>query len=293
MTVDRVERERRWMVRRRLEGWKIDEIAEALQVSEKTVDRWCSVHRKQGWGGLVVKSKTPHSFHRTPEATVNLVLKLRRERNWGPCKIEGYLRNYGKGRVLPVGHNTIRRIIIAAGLNHPIDKPRKVWGRRRFEREHSNSLWQTDFKMTEKDEWMISYLDDHSRFVPGSEIHYDPTGEHAIHLLEDCIHQYGKPDQVLTDQGTQFYPARGEISAFTEFCTGNGIDHITASIRRPSTIGKIEAFHKAYKYEAWMFATHHEFIHYWNYERPHQGIKYLYPADVYFKDLKKGTHVRG
>lgn len=46
--MDRVEKRRRWMVRRRLEGWKIDRIAEALRVSEKTVDRWCSIHRKQG-----------------------------------------------------------------------------------------------------------------------------------------------------------------------------------------------------------------------------------------------------
>jgi putative transposase len=147
--------------------------------------------------------------------------------------------------------------------------------------------------MTEKDEWMISYLDDHSRYVPGSEIHYDPTGEHAIHLLEECIHQYGKPDQILTDQGTQFHPARGDQSAFTEFCSGNDIQHIIASVRRPSTIGKIEAFHKAYEAEAWMFNTHQEFIYYWNYERPHQGIHYLYPADIYFRDLKKGTHVGG
>jgi hypothetical protein len=41
-----------------------------------------------------------------------------------------------------------------------------------------------------------------------------------------------------------------------------------ATVRRPSTIGKIEAFHKAYESEAWMFKTHEEFVHYWNYERP-------------------------
>jgi hypothetical protein len=28
----------------------------------------------------------------------------------------------------------------------------------------------------------------------------------------------------------------------------------------------------------------------WNYERPHQGIGYPYPADIYFKDL---THYSG
>ena len=290
--MDRVEKRRRWIVRRKLEGWKISEIAEALRVNEKTVDRWCSIHRKYGWAGLAVKSKTPHTYWKTPQATVELILRLSRGRNWGPCKIEGYLKNYCR-EATPVGHNAIHRILVKAGLNNPILAQRKIWGKHRFQRPYSNNLWQSDFKMTDSDEWMISYLDDHSRFVPGSEIHHDPTGERAIQLLEDCIHQYGKPDQVLTDQGTQFHPARGTHSAFTEFCSGNGIEHIMASIRRPSTIGKIEAFHKAYTCEAWMFNSHQEFIRYWNYERPHQGIGYLYPADIYFRDIKKGTHVGG
>jgi transposase InsO family protein len=291
--MDNVEKRRRWIVRRRLDGWKIVEIADALRVNEKTVDRWCSVYRKYGWEGLHVKSRAPHSFYRTPQGTVEVVLGLRRERNWGPCKIEGYLRNYGGEGLVAVGHNAIHRILVEAGLNRPIEKPRRVWGKRRFQRPYSNELWQADFKMTDEDEWMISYLDDHSRFVPGSEVHPDPTGEHAIRLLVDCIHQYGKPDQILTDQGTQFHPPRGDLSAFTEFCSGKGIEHIMASVRRPSTIGKVEAFHKAYESEAWMFKTHEEFVHYWNYERPHQGIRYLYPADVYFKHFKKGTHVGG
>jgi len=291
--MDRVEKRRRWIVRRRLEGWKINRIAEALRMSEKTVDRWCSIHRKHGWEGLRVKSRTPHTYWETPQETVELILQLRREWSWGPCKIEGYLKNYGDEALVAVGHNTIHRILIEAGLNHPIAKPRKVWGKRRFQRPYSNNLWQSDFKMTDSDEWMISYLDDHSRFVPGSEIHHNPTGDHALHLLKDCIYQYGKPDQILTDQGTQFHPARGDLSDFAEFCSGNGIEHIMASVRRPSTIGKIEAFHKAYVQEAWMFKTHQEFIHYWNYQRPHQGIRYLYPADIYFRDLKKGTHVGG
>ncbi len=137
---------------------------------------------------------------------------------------------------------------------------------------------------------MISFLDDHSRFIPGSRVHHNPTAEHAIRLLEESMKEYGKPDQILTDRGTQFYPARGGRSEFTEFCSGNGIEHIVTSVRRPSTIGKIEAFHKAYTCEAWIYGTHKEFVNYWNYERPHQGIGYLYPADVYFRDL---THHSG
>jgi putative transposase len=216
---------------------------------------------------------------------VKLILELRRSKHWGPNKIEGYLRNYRvQDGITPVSHRTIHRILVEAGLNNPIPVPRRIWGKRRFEREHSNSLWQADYKLTDEDEWMISYLDDHSRFIAGSRIHHNPTAEHAIKLLEESVKRYGKPDQILTDRGTQFYPARGGGSEFTEFCSGNGIEHIVASVRRPSTIGKIEAFHKAYVCESWMFPTHEGFVSYWNYERPHQGIGYLYPADVYFRD---------
>jgi transposase InsO family protein len=282
--MDRTEKRRRWIVHKRLEGWKVQDIATALRTSEKTVDRWCSVYRKHGWAGLAVKSHRPHTIHRTLQQTAELILQLRRTRNWGPCRIEGYLRNYNKQS--RISHTTIHKILVQAGLNNPIPKPRRVWGKRRFQRPHSNSLWQADFKLTEHDEWMISFLDDHSRFIPGSRIHHNPTAEHAIKLLEESVKEYGKPKQVLTDRGSQFYPARGGISEFTEFCSGNGIEHIVASVRRPSTIGKIEAFHKAYVYEAWMYPSHQSFVTYWNYEMPHQGIGYLYPADVYFRDLR-------
>jgi len=36
--MDQTLRRRRWIIRRKLEGWKVNEIADALRVSEKTVD---------------------------------------------------------------------------------------------------------------------------------------------------------------------------------------------------------------------------------------------------------------
>jgi len=67
--MDRVEKRRRWMARRRLEGWRINRIAEALRVNEKTVDRWCSIHRKYGWECLRVKSKALYTYWKTPQET--------------------------------------------------------------------------------------------------------------------------------------------------------------------------------------------------------------------------------
>ncbi len=182
--------------------------------------------------GLRLKSRKPHRYYKTPQETVDLVLELRRTKHWGPNKIEGYLRNYRAEGVKPVSHRTIHRILVQARLNNPIAIPRRVWGKHRFEREHSNSLWQADYKLTMNDEWMMSILDDHSRFIPGSRIHHNPTAEHAIRLLGESVKRYGWPDQVLTDRGTQFYPARDGQSMFTEYCTGNGIQHIHTRRRR-------------------------------------------------------------
>jgi transposase InsO family protein len=75
-------------------------------------------------------------------------------------------------------------------------------------------LWQADFKLCNDDFWMISYQDDHSRFVTGSVKIYSPTGENAILLLDRAVRRFGIPRQILTDQGTQFKPARGEIISF-------------------------------------------------------------------------------
>ena len=133
---------------------------------------------------------------------------------------------------------------------------------------------------------MVSYQDDHSRFITASTKIWDPTGENAITLLEMAVRRYGVPEQVLTDQGTQFKPARGELSWFTSHCEKLGIQHITASKRRPTTIGKIEAFHKAYETESHLFNQHWSFIRYYNYTRPHEALNYLTPATIYFKDRK-------
>jgi transposase len=159
--LDYVLRRRRWIIHRRLESWKIKEIADALRINEKTADRWLSVHRKLGWEGLNIKSRRPHRHYRMSQSTVSLILELRRSKHWGPCKIEGYLKNYRLEGITPVSHRTIHRILVKAELNNPISTPRRVWDKRRFQREHSNSLWQADYKLTSQDEWMISYLDDH------------------------------------------------------------------------------------------------------------------------------------
>jgi transposase InsO family protein len=71
------------------------------------------------------------------------------------------------------------------------------------------SLWHTDWYLIEDDrwrgKWLIAYPDDASRFIVGYGIFDEATTENAISILDDCTNRYGKPLEILTDHGSQFY----------------------------------------------------------------------------------------
>lgn len=271
---------KRWIIRERLEGQPITAICVQSRISRKMFYYWWNRYQAEGWKGLEEKPRGRPCGPGIDGSLKKKVIKLRKRYDWGPNKIAGYLEHRG----FTVDHHKVYDVICKAGLNHPITEPRKTWGTKRFQREHCNSLWQADFKLCSDDYWMISYQDDHSRFITGSVKIWSPTGENALQLLEKAVKRYGVPEQVLTDQGTQFKPARGGTSEFAMHCQELGIEHITASVRWPTTIGKIEAFHKAYEVESHLFNQHWSFIRYYNYTRPHEGLNYLTPAEIYLKD---------
>jgi putative transposase len=274
-----LDRLKAWIIIKKLQGWSVTEICTSAKISRDMFYRWWNRYQAEGKDGLKEKLRGRPKGSDMEDSLKKKAIKLRERYEWGPNKIAGCLKLKGYA----IDHNQAYHVICEAGLNHPISEPRKTWGTKRFQREHCNSLWQADFKLCNDDYWMISYLDDRSRFITGSIKIWNPTGENAMLLLDRAVKRYGAPKQILTDQGTQFKPARGEISAFDMHCTELGIEHITASVRRPTTCGKIEAFHKAYEVESHLFKEHWSFIRYYNYTRPHEGIGYLTPAEIYLK----------
>lgn len=274
-------RKRMWIIRRKeKDDWDVKRICAHARISRDTFYYHWNNYRRNGPEGLELKSKRPLNVRSAGQELVGKVIGLRKQFRWGPNKIAGYLRNKG----MPIGDMTAYRILCRSGLNNPLDYQRRTWGNRRFERTASNSLWQADFMLTDRDLWMLTFIDDHSRFVVGSKIYDDATSENVIRLLCGCIRAFGHPREILTDQGTQFHSVRGGMSELDRFCVGRDILHIVASKRRPTTTGKIEAFHKSYQLESPMFKTHGKYLRYYNYRRPHQSLGYLYPADIYFKD---------
>lgn len=82
---------------------------------------------------------------------------------------------------------------------------------------------------------VIAYLDDASRFIVGYGIFDEATTENAISVLDDCINVYGKPLELLTDHGSQFYANFGVMKAvgmskFRQYLIDKKINHILGRV---------------------------------------------------------------
>jgi len=271
---------RSWCMRRRGEGASVREICTAAQIPRRTFYNWWSRYQQHGLEGLKPRSRAPHTLHKTNPNIVENVIALRKEKGWGPQLIAGYLRTRG----VKVGSMTVYRVLRRTGLNHPLEKPRTKRTYKRWQRKHPNSLWQCDLKLVDA-RWLITILDDHSRTVTASRIFKEGSAENAVWLLDQAIHEYQKPREILTDHGSQFWSVRRGESRFDTYCQQQRIRHIFGGIGKPTTLGKIERWFRTYDLEHARFQLHWKFVEYYNYERPHMASNYSTPAEVYFGDV--------
>jgi transposase InsO family protein len=166
----------------------------------------------------------------------------------------------------------------------------------RFERARPNQLWQTDLftfllKRENRRVWMVAFMDDNSRFIVGYGIYASSSGALVREVLEAAIANFGAPEELLSDNGTQYHTWRGK-SAFTQLLDRRGIKHIVARPRHPQTLGKIERFWGTLWRELLESAIFQglddarrrvgHFIDHYNFQRTHTGIGGLVPADRYF-----------
>jgi hypothetical protein len=134
-------------------------------------------------------------------------------------------------------------------------------------------------------------MDDHSRFLTGYGLYASQSAVLVLEVVRAAIGVYGPPQEILTDNGTQYVTWRGK-GVFTREMEKRGIRQIVASPHRPQTLGKIERFWGTLWrecVEAAVFLDIEDarrrighFIDYYNFQRPHQGIGGLVPADRFF-----------
>jgi putative transposase len=267
---------REWVARKHAQGWGLDEIASHAQVPRSTCHRWIT-WAEEGRTLEDLSRKPKHTRKISPFVVMEIIV-LRLLFWWGPDKIKAWLGRQGT----VIGQRTVYRIICKWGLNRPLSRPRKRLRYIRWERENPNDLWQTDWKWVPwLGKWLIAYLDDHSRLIAGAGLFDEATAENALGVLKEAVRRYGTPRQILTDNGTQFIPSRGEESSFTKALKEMGIEHITSGIRKPTTLGKIERWFHTYEEELRRYRGLEDAVRFYNVIRIHQSLGYKTPIEVY------------
>jgi putative transposase len=267
------ERKIRWIIQQKLGGRGTGEIALIQRVSRRRVEQLWQAYRLTS---ILPTLKKPG---RPSKASVSLrdaalILEAYDKLKVNALTLERVLK-HTHGFSQP--HNRIHMILKEAGRALPqlSKQKRRRWVR--YEREHSMSLWHTDWKQLSDGRWWIAALDDASRLIVGYGVFQEATAEHTIHVLKQAIDKHGRPREILTDRVSQFYANESErrekgVSQFEAYLAEQGIKHILCRVNHPQTNGKLERFYGVYEQKQHQFKSIDEYVHWHNEVKPHLSL---------------------
>ena len=173
----------------RYEELKAD-TAGKFQVSERTLRRWITSYRANGFEGLKPKAPSSSGKSRIPDDLIQEAIKLRREvpkrsineiihiLEWEGLAEPGFLKK-----------STLQEQLAARGYSSRQMKTyaSDVTSARRFQKPWRNYLWQTDIKygiyVGGQPTYMVCFIDDCTRNIMHSEF-YDTLDQS---IVQDCF----------------------------------------------------------------------------------------------------------
>jgi transposase InsO family protein len=292
------------IVREVLHGANQVDVALAFGLSTAAVQKYLTLYRHGGVDalrpaltGATARRKRSDSGQVRREAVVD-VRKAHPE--WGTRRIRDVLARF-EGLGIP--ETVVRRILHEEGLiDERTPAPARSHPPRRFERAAPNQMWQSDiftFLLRRHERlYVAAFLDDHSRYLVSYALAHHQKATLVLEALERGLASYGSPEEVLTDQGRQYTAWRGETT-FEETLRQYGVRHVKSRPQHPETLGKIERFWKTLWDEVLSRTVFSDFadcdrrlglyIQHYNFQRPHQALSGLVPADRFFR---AAPHVR-
>ncbi|MBI5183067.1 MAG: IS481 family transposase [Nitrospinae bacterium] len=290
------------------------ELAKKHNINESSVSHWKSIYEKKGEEGLENRPSIPL---RIPKRRAKRIeAKVLEEKNinprFGPKGLSEHLKRF-KGIFLSPA--TVGKIFKKHGVKGAIDeyqdrayvqnpnKQKEIEGEllhdigewERFERPNPNDLWMMDimtfFVRGVNRLYLITSMDDHSRFIIGWGLFRDQEAENVLEVLKSALLKYGAPKEILTDRGMQFTAWKG-VTKFQKMLEKIGAKHIKASPGHPQTLGKLERYHQSLRRElidVEVFRSQEEassrissYVEHYNFSRAHQGLGGFTPSDRYF-----------
>lgn len=285
-------------------GLSIEDLALYFGKCERTIYRWLKLaSQKDSPVHTNSKKKTKRS-KKYPIEIFNRILELKEEL---PQRSTPLVHSILKSE-FPTSCpslSTIRKFIRDQGLTY---KPKyRKQGYIKFERQKPNDLWQIDIAGVQtvghlKKLYLIALLDDCSRFIVAAQYFKDQKGINVQKVIRNAVIAYGRPNQILADNGTQFRNLIGELGTkYTKLLGYLDIKPIFAKSNHPQTKGKIERWFGTVKQMFLVEARNYvknnpkctlavfnqrfkKWVDWYNNEKPHRSLlNNRPPAKIFFE----------
>jgi transposase InsO family protein len=251
---------------------------------------------KRGDGKSSSKSDARSSL---PDDVQQLIVDYRREHpDHGFKRIEETLKSK---YLVVVRRKQIRQVLKENDLLETLDssfdrEPATKKGSKRFEASFPRQLYQMDVTYVYirgiRVLYLVVIIDDYSRFVVAADLCHDQRADTLIGVLHNAIAHHGKPQKLLTDQGSGFYSWSSNQTVFEHYLDEHHIEHIVSEPHSPQSQGKVERVIQTIKKELLgrvNFSGYADarggivdYVRSYNFERAHQGINGARPADRFY-----------
>lgn len=230
-----------------------DQICKTSGLSERTIKRYLSQYRTEGFAGLKPKGKSSQTKPEAiPPHLLEQAIVLRKEvPSRSVAQIIQILEWEGLAELGQIKRSTLQEKLTEKGYS---SRQMRLYSQsgvaaRRFQKRHRNQLWQSDIKYgpylpigpngTKKQVYLVAILDDATRFVLHGAFY--PTLDSRI--VEDAFRQavqkYGVPEAVYFDNGKQY-----RTKWMSRTCSKLGTRLVFAKPYAPESKGKVERFNR-------------------------------------------------
>jgi putative transposase len=292
--------ERLRFVARLLDGEKMAVVCREFDISRKTGYKIFSRYKECGMQGLTDRSRRPYrQACRLPFQVEKLIVQLRKEHpSWGAPKIREKLRRLHTEISLPA-ISTVHAVLDRHGLvsrggrrarykaeGTPLEQPRAP-----------NDLWCADYKgefmlADRRYCYPLTITDAASRYLLCCDALEGTREEYAFTVFERTFKDFGLPQAIRTDNGIPFASRSAffGLSKLSVWWLRLGIRIERIEPGNPQQNGRHERMHLTLKKEATrpagknflqQQAKFDQFIHCFNFDRPHQALGMKYPAELY------------
>jgi len=227
-------------------------ICEQTGISERTLRRYLSIYRKDGFTGLKPKGRGREAAGIIPQKILDQAVLLRRE---VPLRSVSQIIQImeWEGLVAPgqLKRSTLQEHLTKLGYSSRQMRMYKETGvaTRRFQQRCRNKLWHSDIKYgpylpigpngTKKQVFLVSFVDDATRLVVHGQFY--PLMDQSI--IEDAFRQgiqkHGVPQAVYFDNGKQY-----RTRWMNRTCGKLGVRLLYAKPYSPEGKGKVERLNR-------------------------------------------------